>query len=346
MTENKEQQLKSTYRAMQISKPGILEPVTRAIPTPNEGEVLIQVEACGICGADIFDIDGASCEVHPPRVPGHEVVGKIIARGKNVSSHWSIGKRVGVGRLGGPCNDCDYCRQGNFQYCSNQPTVGSTVDGGYAEVMLSRSSGLVSIPDELSSISAAPILCAGIATFNALRKCGAQAGDTVAICGIGGLGHMAIQYAKHMGYRVIAVGRGEDIRTTVTLLGAHHYIDTNKTSLTDFVQDHGLIDAAIMTINNNSMTSAITKALAPKGQLVLLGVGSESLIINSGVIVGKEKSLVGSITGMPFENEKALNFSVLTNINPMVETLPLEQAIEAYQRMKSGKVNYRMVLTI
>lgn len=338
--------MKSTYRAMQISKPGVLELVTKTVPTPGEGEVLIQVEACGICGADIFDIDVVSPDVYPPRVPGHEVVGNIIARGKGVSSRWPIGKRVGIGRLGGPCNDCEYCRQGKFQYCSNQPTIGSTVDGGYAEVMIARASGLVSIPDDLKSINAAPMLCAGIATFNALKKCSAQAGDTVAICGIGGLGHLAIQYARHMGYRVVAVGRGEDIRTTVTQLGAHHYIDTNDDSLASFIQVHGHFDAAIMTINNSKLTAEITKALAPNGQLVLLGVGPESLAINSGVLVGKEKSIVGSITGMPFENEKALQFSVLTNVNPMIETLPLEQANEAYQRMKSGKVNYRMVLTI
>src|SRR5918993_1002829 len=218
--------MKPTYRAMQVTTPGMLELVERPTPAPGAGEVLIAVEACGICGADLADIDGAEPTLRPRRVPGHEVVGHIVAMGDGVPELWSIGQRVGVGRLGGHCNVCDQCRRGQFQVCRNRPVVGSSRDGGYAEMMLARATGLVSIPDELNGEEAAPILCAGIATFNALKKCGAEAGDTVAILGIGGVGHMALQYARRMGFRVVAIGRGSDIATEALALGAHAYIDT------------------------------------------------------------------------------------------------------------------------
>lgn len=220
--------MKTVYRAMQITRPGFLELVERPTPTPGTGEVLIEVEACGICGADVGDVEGASTEVQPPRVPGHEVVGRIAALGTHVPSIWKVGQRVGVGRLGGHCNECVQCRKGHFQLCQNQPIVGATCDGGYAEMMLARATGLVSIPDELDAEEAAPILCAGIATFNALKKCGAEAGDTVVVLGIGGLGHMALQYARRMGFRVVAVGRGNDIADDALALGAHIYIDTEQ----------------------------------------------------------------------------------------------------------------------
>lgn len=220
--------MKKTYRAMQVKTPGVLELVERATPQPGAGEVLIEVEACGICGADVGDIDGANPSLQPPRVPGHEVVGRIAALGANTPSIWKVGQRVGVGRLGGHCNECVQCRRGEFQLCQSQPSVGSTCDGGYAEMMLARATGLVSIPAELDSEEAAPILCAGIATFNALKKSGAEAGDMVVILGIGGLGHMAVQYARNMGFKVVAVGRGDDIAQDALALGAHIYIDTNK----------------------------------------------------------------------------------------------------------------------
>ncbi len=191
--------MKTTYRAMQVTAPGNLELVERQTPAPNPGEVLIAVEACGICGADASDIDKADPALQP-RVPGHEVVGRIVAIGANTPSIWKVGQRVGVGRLGGHCNECSECRRGRFNLCRNQPIVGSSCDGGYAEMMIARATALVSIPGELSSEEAAPILCAGIATFNALKKSGAEAGDTVAILGIGGLGHMALQYARKMGF--------------------------------------------------------------------------------------------------------------------------------------------------
>lgn len=249
--------MKSTYKAMQITRPGALELVERRTPTPGVGEVLIAVEACGICGADASDIEGADPTLQPPRVPGHEVVGRIVAMGEGVPSIWQLGQRVGVGRLGGHCNECSQCRQGHFQLCLNQPIVGSSCDGGYAEMMLARGTGLVSIPDELSSEEAAPILCAGIATFNALKKCGAEAGDLVVVHGIGGLGHMALQYARRMGFRVAAVGRGQEIAEDALNLGAHLYIDTQTEDAVKKLRSLGGAKAIITTIGDAEAVSSL-----------------------------------------------------------------------------------------
>lgn len=338
--------MKTTYRAMQVTKPGILELVERQTPEPGSGEVLIEVEACGICGADAADIEGADPSLQPPRVPGHEVVGRIVAAGANVPSIWKLGQRVGVGRLGGHCQECAQCRQGRFQLCENQPFVGASCDGGYAEMMLARSTGLVSIPDELASAEAAPILCAGIATFNALKKSGAEAGDLVAILGIGGLGHMALQYARKMGFKVAAIGRGQDIAEEALTLGAHLYIDTRSEDAAARLKSIGGATAIVTTIGDAAAVSALMSGLAPRGRLVLLGAGKDPLPVSAGHLVVGERSVLGSITGTPCENEKALAFSVLTGVRPRIETMPLEMAFEAYQRMKSGELKFRMVLTM
>lgn len=338
--------MKRIYRAMQVTTPGTLELVEREVPTPGAGEALIAVEACGICGADAGDIEGADPSQQPPRVPGHEVVGRIVALGEGVPSIWKPGQRVGVGRLGGHCNECAQCRQGQFQLCRNQPFVGASCDGGYAEMMVARGTGLVSIPDELSSEEAAPILCAGIATFNALKKSGAEAGDLVAVFGIGGLGHMALQYARRMGFKVAAVGRGQDIAENALELGAHVYIDTNKDDAAEILQRMGGATALIATIGNPAAVSALMGGLAPRGRLVLLGAGKDPLPVSAGFLVRGERSVVGSITGSPYENERTLDFSVLTGVRPLIETMPLEKAFDAYRRMKSGDVKFRMVLTI
>lgn len=338
--------MKASYRAMQVSRPGTLELAERETPTPGNGEVLIEVEACGICGADAADIEGADPSLQPPRVPGHEVVGRIVAIGANAPSIWKLGQRVGVGRLGGHCNECAQCRQGRFQLCENQPFVGASCDGGYAEMMLARSTGLVSIPDELDSAEAAPILCAGIATFNALKKSGAEAGDLVAILGIGGLGHMALQYARKMGFKVAAVGRGQDIAEEALQLGAHLYIDTGSEDAAARLKVQGGAQAIVTTIGNADAVTALMPGLAPRGRLVLLGAGKEPLPVSAGQLVVGERSVLGSITGTPYENEKALDFSILTGVRPRIETMPLERAFEAYQKMKSGDVAFRMVLTM
>ncbi|MEX3672360.1 alcohol dehydrogenase [Paraburkholderia phenoliruptrix] len=338
--------MKKTYRAMQATKPGMLEMVERPTPVPDAGQVLIEVEACGICGADASDIEGAGPTLQSPRVPGHEVVGRIAAIGAGTPSIWKIGQRVGVGRLGGHCNGCPQCRRGQFQLCQNQPIVGASCEGGYAEMMLARSTGLISIPDELNAEEAAPILCAGIATFNALRKSGAEAGDIVAVLGIGGLGHMALQYARCMGFKVVAVGRGTDIADDARSLGAHVYIDTNQEDAAARLQAMGGAKAIVTTIGNAAVVSALLRGLAPQGRLIVLGVGKDPLPISTGQLVAGERSIAGSITGSPYENEKTLDFSVLTGVRPMIETMPLEKAFVAYQRMKRGDVKFRMVLTM
>ncbi|MGI2228958.1 alcohol dehydrogenase [Burkholderia vietnamiensis] len=338
--------MKTTYRAMQITRPGTLELVERETPTPGAGQVLIEVEACGICGADTSDIEGADPALQPPRVPGHEVVGRIAAFGANAPSIWKVGQRVGVGRLGGHCNECVQCRRGQFQLCQNQPFVGATCDGGYAEMMLARSTALVAIPDELNSEEAAPILCAGIATFNALKKCGAQAGDVVAILGIGGLGHMALQYARKMGFKVVAVGRGAGIAKDALALGAHVYVDTDQEDAAARLQGMGGAQAIVTTVGNPAAVSALTLGLAPQGRLIVLGAGKDPLTVSAGHLIVGERSLLGSLTGTPHENEKTLDFSVLAGVRPMIEIMPLEQANEAYQKMKSGDVKFRMVIAV
>ncbi|WP_373376096.1 alcohol dehydrogenase [Cupriavidus nantongensis] len=338
--------MKPTYKAMQISRPGVLELVERAAPQPGVAEVLIRVEACGICGADAADIERTGPAAQPPRVPGHEVVGRILAVGPGTPSIWTTGQRVGVGRLGGHCGECVQCRQGRLQLCLNQPVVGATVDGGYAEMMLARSTGLVAIPDGLGAEEAAPILCAGIATFNALKKCGAQAGDTVAILGIGGLGHMALQYARNMGFRVVAIGRGDDIAGDALALGAHLYIDNRQEDAAARLKAMGGAQAIVTMIDRAEAITALLPGLAPQGRLVVLNPASSPLHIPLALLVGGQRSILGSLTGTPYDNEKTLNFSMLANVRPRIETMPLEKAAQAYEKMKSGRAKYRMVLTM
>jgi alcohol dehydrogenase len=338
--------MKKTYRAMQVTTPGSLEFVERETPTPGTGEALVAVEACGICGVDAGDVEGADPSQQPPRVPGHEVVGRIVTICEGVPSHWKLGQRVGVGRLGGHCNECAQCRQGRFQLCRNQPFVGASCDGGHAEMMVARGTGFVSIPDELSSEEAAPILCAGIATFSALKKSDAGAGDLVAVLGIGGLGHMALQYARKMGFKVAAIGCGQGIAKDALDLGAHAYVDTDQEDAAEKLKSMGGAKAIIATIGNPAAVSSLMGGLAPQGQLVLLGAGKDPLPVPAGFLVGGERSVVGSITGSPYENEKALDFSVLTGVRPLIQTMSLERACDAYRRMKSGDVKFRMVLTM
>lgn len=272
------------------------------------------------------------------------MVGRIVALGEDVASIWQLGQRVGVGRLGGHCNQCAQCRQGRFQLCVDQPALGSSCDGGYAEMMLARDTGLVAIPDELSSVEAAPILCAGIATFNALKKCGAQAGDTVAILGIGGLGHMALQYARRMGFRVVAIARGSDKAQDALALGAHLYIDNSKEDAAARLQAMGGAQALVTMIDNAQAISSVLPGLAPEGRLVVLNPAKEPLQVPAGLLVGGQRSVLGSLTGTPYDNEKTLAFSVLADVRPRLDVLPLEQANQALQRLRAGGVKYRMVL--
>lgn len=338
--------MKKTYKAMQVTTPGQLEMVERVIPVPGPGEVLIKVEACGICGADTGTIEGLEKGVEYPRVPGHEVVGTIVQVSEQVPAYLKLGQRVGIGRLGGHCNACEQCRLGHFNLCQNQPVTGSSRDGGYAEYMLARATGLVAIPEDLSSVDAAPLLCAGIATFNALKKSRAQAGDTAVIQGVGGLGHLALQYARKMGFRVVAVGRGDDITQDVKALGAHVYIDINKEDAVEVIKGLGGAQVILSTITDSSAVSALVPALTPQGKLMVVGVGKDNLSLIPGFMVGREISVQGAITGTPVELEKALDFSLLTDVRAMIETQPLENAQQAWLKMRSGVAKFRMVLTV
>ncbi|MCW9717020.1 alcohol dehydrogenase catalytic domain-containing protein [Avibacterium sp. 21-599] len=326
-----------TYTAFQAIN-GELQEVRLPIPSPNNEQVLIKVEACGICGADKNDVANAKV----PRVVGHEVIGRIVVVGKNVPKRWAIGQRVGVGRLGGHCNECDTCRRGTFNLCPNQTIIGATADGGYAEYVLVRHTGLVSVPNELDPVQSAPLLCAGLATFNALKKSGAEAGDLVAIVGVGGLGHLAVQYAVKMGFEVAAIGRKTELAERVYALGAHHYLTGDN--IVQQLQHLGGAKAIISTINHADTVAEIVKSLAPQGKLVLLGGDKTPLALSIGQFIGGERSVIGSLTGTPLENEKTLKFSRLSHIQAQIERYPLSQAKTAFERMKSGEVRFRAVL--
>lgn len=329
------------YKALQVTKDGQLELVEKQVPPPLKDQVLIQVEACGMCGADLSDILG---ENQVTRVPGHEVIGRIVAIGEEVSTFWTLGQRVGVGRLAGHCNECIQCRQGAFVHCTNQSFLGNNQDGGYAELMLAKATGLVAIPEGLESVDAAPLLCAGLATFNALKKSDAQAGDLVAIQGIGGLGHLALQYANKMGFKVVAIGRGEDITSDVKKLGAHIYIDTNTQDAIVELQKLGGAKLILTTVSNASVVSPLIAGLEPKGKLILLGAGKDPLSLSSGKLVVGEHIVQGSLTGTPYDSEKTLDFSLLANIRPKIEIVTLDSVNEALERLKTGDVKFRFVI--
>nr|WP_058842678.1 alcohol dehydrogenase catalytic domain-containing protein [Citrobacter freundii] len=338
--------MKTTFRAMQIASPGMLELVERPMPIPGFNEVLIKIDVCGVCGADLRDCEKTQQGLNPPRIPGHEIIGHIASKGEAVPAHWNIGQRVGVGRLGGYCQYCKPCRNGFFHLCENQVTPGLSCDGGYAEYVVIRHTALINIPSELSSVHAAPVLCAGTATFNALRKSGARAGDKVAILGIGGLGHMAIQYARKMGFEVVGIARGHEKESVARELGSHHYIDSHREDVTERLKSLGGADFIVATAPDSETISLLVPALAPQGKVILLGTGRKPMQIMPGMLIGAERSLSGSFISTPAETERALHFSHLFQALPITELMPLEQANDALNRLKAGKARYRIVLTM
>jgi D-arabinose 1-dehydrogenase-like Zn-dependent alcohol dehydrogenase len=336
-------QVKSTYKAVEVSAPGTLRIVERPIPEPGAGQVRIRVEACGVCHTDAATVMGFYPGLTLPRVPGHEVIGRIEALGSDVS-RWKIGQRVGVGLIAGEDGVCEPCRRGDTVNCQNPVTTGVTVDGGYAEVMIAEARGIASIPDELSSVEAAPLLCAGITTYNALRNAGLRGGDLVAVQGIGGLGHLGIQFARHMGFRTVAIGRGRDKEGLAKDLGAHIFIDAAASDAAAELQRMGGARAILATGTSGDAMGAIVSGVAVRGKLVVVGVPQDQIQLNAFPLVFGGRSIYGSITGTPIEIEDGLAFSVLENIRPMIETVPLEQAADAYARMMQGKARFRMVL--
>src|SRR5499433_3851025 len=334
--------MSATYKAIQVTKPGEFEAVMKPLVDPGPGQVRIRVEACGVCHSDAGTVEG-SFPISWPRVPGHEVVGRIDALGSGVQG-WALGQRVGVGFLGGSCGYCDLCRDGDLVNCRNQEFTGIHHDGGYAEVMIAKASGLMSIPNELSSAAAAPLLCAGLTTFNALRNAPAKAGDLVAVLGIGGLGHLGVQYARHMGFEVVAIARGTDTAELAKKLGAHHYIDSAATDPGAALQALGGAKVIVITASGGKTIAATFKGLRPGGVSIDVGVGPEPIELTSADLIFGNRKVEGSLTGTPATADATLRFSALTGVSAMIETVPLEEAPAAYAKMMAGKARFRMVL--
>jgi D-arabinose 1-dehydrogenase-like Zn-dependent alcohol dehydrogenase len=330
--------MRGTYKAVEVSAPGALRVVERPVSEPGAGQVRIRVEACGICHTDAATVTGVYPGLKLPRVPGHEVVGRIEALGNGVSK-WKIGQRVGVGLIAGEDGVCEPCRRGDTVNCQNP-----VVSGGYAEVMIAEARATASVPDELTSAEAAPLLCAGITTYNALRNAGLRGGDLVAVQGIGGLGHLGVQFARHMGFRTVAIGRGREKEKLAKDLGAHVYIDTAAEDAAAVLQRMGGARAILATATSGDAMGPLVSGLAPRGKLIVVGVPGDAIQLNAFPLVFGGRSIYGSLTGTPIDSEDTLAFSVLENIRPMIETAPLEQAADAYARMMQGKARFRMVL--
>src|SRR6266852_4269563 len=335
-------QTRSTYRAVQAVSPGKLELTEKPLLDPPRGHVRIRIEACGVCHSDAGTVEGVF-PIQWPRVPGHEAVGRIDALGVGVEG-WAVGQRVGVGFLGGSCGHCVFCRAGDLVNCQNQAFTGVQQDGGYAEVMIAKASGLMSVPDDLSSVDAAPLLCAGLTTFSALRNSPGKAGDLVAVLGIGGLGHLGVQYARHMGFEVAAIGRGTDKAELAKKLGAHHYIDSSLGDPAKGLQALGGATVVLATASAGKAVADTVKGLRPGGVVIALGVTEEPIQLSSMDLIFATRGIAGALTGNPAAGDATLKFSALTGVSAMVETMPLEKAAEAYVRMMAGKARFRIVL--
>jgi D-arabinose 1-dehydrogenase-like Zn-dependent alcohol dehydrogenase len=337
-------EMSATYKAIEVSSPGVLKLVERAMAQPGIGQVRIRVEACGVCHSDAATVSGQWPGLSYPRVPGHEAIGRIEKVGPDVTT-WKVGQRVGVGFFGGEDGTCEACRRGETVYCQNPIVTGITTDGGYAEVMIAEARALALIPDELGSAEAAPLVCAGITTFNGLRNAG-RAGDTVAIQGVGGLGHLGVQFARKMGFRTVAIGGGPDKEHLAMKLGAHVYIDAKAEDAAAALQKLGGADVILATAPSGSAIGSLLPGLAVRGKLVVVGVSDDAIPLNGVPLIFGGRSVVGSLTGRAIETQDTLDFSVLTDVRPMIETMPLAQAAEAYKRMMDGKARFRIVLTM
>lgn len=332
-----------TYKAVEVASPGNPRIVDRAIPQPGEGQVLIRVEACGICHTDSFTVEGQFPGLQLPRVPGHEVAGRIEAIGSG-GSRWRVGQRVGVGFFGGYDGECLACRRGDFINCEHLIISGITVDGGWAEMLLANSNAVVALPDSLDSAYAAPLLCAGVTTYNALRNAPLRSGDIVAVQGIGGLGHLGIQFARCMGFRTVAIARGREKKQLAEELGANAYIDGQAEDPAAALQRMGGARVILATAASTSSMGPLMAGLAPRGRLIVLGASPEPIQLDAAQLIFGARSVEGSLTGTAVDIEDTLAFSVLENVLPTIETVPLERAAEAYARMMQGKARFRIVL--
>ena len=331
-------------RAVQVSKPGgAFELVERELPEPASGQIRIQVEACGICHSDALVKFGAYPGLSLPRIPGHEIAGRVEKVGANVTE-WQKGDRVGVGWHGGHCFVCNACSKGLFINCERGQVTGISYDGGYAEYLVVPHEAVARIPEKLDAAEAAPLLCAGITTYNALRNSGARSGDTVAVQGIGGLGHLAIQFAARMGFRTIAISRGADKRELAEKLGAQEYVDTQKVTAAEGLQKLGGADLVLATAPNSEAISSTVDGLKPRGKLLIVAAAVEPLKV-SGLTLLSGKSVAGWPSGSALDSEETVAFSVLTGVRPRVEVFKLEQAEQAFGKMMENRVRFRAVLT-
>jgi alcohol dehydrogenase/propanol-preferring alcohol dehydrogenase len=333
-------------KAVQISKPGgNFEVVERPIPEPGRGQVRIKVEACGICHSDVLVKEGMWPGLQYPRVPGHEIAGRIDKIGPDVTL-WKPGQRVGVGWHGGHCFECEPCRRGDFVNCKFEKITAIHFDGGYQEYMVVPAEAVAAMPDDLPADEAAPLLCAGITVYNALRNSGAHSGELVAVQGIGGLGHLGIQYARQMGFRTVAIGRGADKQDLVKKLGAHEYIDTNAGPPAEALQKLGGAKVILATAPDSKAMSALMDGVGANGKLLVVGAGFEPLTITPLQLISGRKAIQGWASGTARDSEDTLQYSSLTGVRPMIERYPLEKAADGYQQMISGKARFRVVLTM
>jgi D-arabinose 1-dehydrogenase-like Zn-dependent alcohol dehydrogenase len=332
-------------RSVQVTAAGgAFELVQKEFPEPGPGEVRIRVQACGVCHSDAITKFGAFPGIAYPRTPGHEVAGVVDAVGANVPL-FKPGQRVGLGWHGGHCGYCVPCRRGDFILCQNQKISGVSYDGGYADYVIAPANALALIPDDLADVDAAPLMCAGVTTFNSLRNSGARPGDTVAILGIGGLGHLAVQFAAKSGYRTVAIARGQDKAPLAHQLGAHIYIDSTKQDPAAELQKLGGAAVILSTLTNAEALAAAVNGLAPKGKLIIVGVPDKPFEVGAVPLIMGSRSIAGWPSGTAMDSEDTLNFSSLAGVKPMIETYALEQAPEAFERMMSGKARFRVVLT-
>jgi D-arabinose 1-dehydrogenase-like Zn-dependent alcohol dehydrogenase len=335
----------STTRAIQVTEAGKgLELVERELREPGRGEVRVRVEACGVCHSDTLTVEGWMPGIEYPRVPGHEIAGTIEAVGEGVRP-WQTGQRVGVGWFGGACGYCDECRRGDMISCEHGQIPGIAYDGGYADHVIVPQDALASIPDDLSAEDAAPLLCAGITTFNALRESGAGPGDLVAILGIGGLGHLGVQFARKMGFETVAIARGTGKEAEAKALGAHHYIDSTASDVAEELKKLGGAVTILATVTAPDAMSAAVDGLRPRGTMVVVGASAEPMKITPFQLIPGSTGVIGHASGTSKDSEDTLRFSALQDVRPQVETYPLEQAAEGYARMMSGDARFRVVLT-
>ena len=333
-------------RAVQVpSAKGPFQLVERELPEPAAGSVRIKVQACGICHSDEYAKEGSRPGITYPRVPGHEVAGIIDAIGAGVAG-WEVGQRVGVGWHGGHCGYCISCRRGDFVTCSKARQVtGLTRDGGYTDYMLASAVGLASIPSEISAVDAGPLLCAGVTTFNALRNSGARTGDIVAILGVGGLGHLGVQFAAKMGFNTVAIARGKDKESFAKKLGAKHYIDSASENAAAELEKLGGAKVILSTVTSGKAVNAVMGGLGINGKLILVGNPDQPLEVAGRLLIGGRRSISGWPSGSPIDSQDTLSCCALTGVRPMTEVFPLEQAEQAYERMMSGDARFRVVLT-